>query len=73
MHRYQHQHPVAMTLSRFLQLYELVDACEAQARVNFRCATRADSINNRGAARYFRARATKCLRVAQIAALRAGL
>jgi hypothetical protein len=73
MHGHPHQHTAVMTLSRFLQLYELVDSCEAQARVNFRCATRADAIKNRGAARYFRARATKYLRVAQIAALRAGL
>lgn len=58
---------------RFLQLFTLVDILEAKARVYFRCASRADSIKNRGAARYFRERGTKCLRVAQIAALRAGL
>lgn len=62
-----------MTNHRFFQLAELVDSCEAQARINFRCATKADSIKNRGAATYFRARATKFLRVAQIAAIRAGL
>lgn len=62
-----------MTTHRFLQLANLVDTCEADARINFRCATRADSIRNRSAAAYFRARATKALRVANIAALRAGL
>lgn len=62
-----------MTLTRFLQLRELADSCEAKARVHFRCASKADTIKNRGAATYFRARATKFLRVAQIAALRAGL
>ena len=62
-----------MSNHRFFQLHNLVDSCEAQARINFRCAKRADSINNRGASAYFRARGTKFLRVAQIAALRAGL
>ena len=67
------KHTEGVSLHRFIQLAGLVDACEADARLNFRCAKRADSINNRGAADYFRARATKALRVAQIAALRAGL
>jgi hypothetical protein len=59
-----------MTTHRFLQLHNLIDICESDARVNFRCAKAADSIRNRSAAAYFRARATKALRVAQIAALR---
>jgi hypothetical protein len=58
---------------RFFQLYNLVDILHADARVNFRCAKKADSINNRGAATFFRARATKAIRVATIAALKAGL
>jgi hypothetical protein len=62
-----------MTTHRFLQLHNLVDSCEADARLNFRCAKRADSINNRSAAAFFRARATKALRVANRAALKAGL
>lgn len=63
----------AISTRRFFQLNEVVDACEAQARVHFRCATKADKIGNRGAAIYFRARATKFLRVATRAALKAGL
>lgn len=62
-----------MTTHRFLQLANLVDTCESNARVAFRCAKRADAIRNRAAAAHFRARATKNLRVAQVAALRAGL
>lgn len=62
-----------MSLTRFLQLHELVDSCESKARIHFRCASKADAIKNRGAAAYFRARGTKFLRVAQLAALRAGL
>jgi hypothetical protein len=62
-----------MSNHRFFQLANLVDTCEADARLNFRAAKSADSIKNRTAAAYFRARATKALRVAQIAALRAGL
>ena len=62
-----------MTTHRFLQIVNLVDHLEADARVNFRCAKNADSIRNRSAAAFFRARATKALRVAQIAALKAGL
>lgn len=64
-----------MTLSthRFVQLQVLVDILEAKARVYWRCATKADKIQNRSAAAHFRIRATRCLRVAQIAALRAGL
>lgn len=62
-----------MTLHRELQLFSLIDTCEADARLNFRCAKRADSINNRSAAALFRARATKALRVAQIATLKAGV
>lgn len=62
-----------MSNNRFLQLHNLVDICEADARLNFRCAKRADSINNRSAAAFFRARATKALRVANRAALKAGL
>lgn len=58
---------------RFIQLVNLVDICEAEARVNFRCATKADAIKNRSAAAYFRARATKLLRVANVVALRAGM
>lgn len=63
----------AISTHRFLQLNEVVDACEAKARVHFRCATKADKIGNRGAATYFRARATKFLRVAARAALKAGM
>ena len=62
-----------ISLHRELQLFNLVDICEADARVNFRCAKRADSINNRSAAAFFRARATKALRVAARAALKAGV
>lgn len=63
----------SISTHRFLQLFTLVDVLEAKARTYFRCASRADSIKNGAAARHFRARGTKCLRVAQIAALRAGL
>jgi hypothetical protein len=62
-----------MSNHRFFQLAQLIDTCEADARVNFRCAKNARSINNRSAERFFFARATKALRVAQIAALRAGV
>ena len=62
-----------VSLHRELQLFNLVDACEADARINFRCAKRADFINNRSAAAFFRARATKALRVASRASLKAGV
>ena len=62
-----------LSTHRFFQLSSLVDTCESNARINFRCAKRADSIKNRSAAAYFRAAATKNLRVAQIAALHAEL
>lgn len=62
-----------ISLHRELQLINLVDILHADARINFRCAKKADSINNRGAATFFRARATKALRVATRAALRAQL
>ena len=61
-----------MSTHRFFQIYQLIDKCEADARINWRCAKRADSINNRSAAAYFRARATKATRVATLAALRIG-
>ena len=63
----------AITNHRFFQLANLVDICEAEARVNWRCAIKADSINNRSAAAFFRARATKLTRVATRAALKADL
>lgn len=62
-----------ISLHRELQLVNLVDILEADARVNFRCAKKADSINNRSAAAYFRARATKALRVAARASIKAGM
>ncbi len=62
-----------VSVHRFFQLSNLVDILEADARLNFRCAQRADSIKNRSAAAFFRARATKALRVAQLAALKAGI
>lgn len=66
-------HVAQPSTHRFLQLCSLVDTCEADARVNWRCARHADQIRNRSAAAFFRARATKALRVAAIAALRAGI
>lgn len=60
------------SLHRELQLARLAEVCEADARLNFRCAKRADSIKNRSAAAHFRARATKSLRIATLAGLRAG-
>jgi hypothetical protein len=61
-----------LSTHRHLQLAQVMDACEAIARINFRCARHADFIRNRSAAALFRARATKALRVANLAALRIG-
>jgi hypothetical protein len=62
-----------MSNHRFFQLTNLIDTCEADARVNFRCAKNARLINNKSAERFFFARATKALRVAAIATVRAGV
>ena len=62
-----------ISIHRELQLFNLMDSCEADARLNFRCAKRANSINNRSAAAFFFARATKALRVAYRAGIKAGV
>ena len=62
-----------MTNHRFFQLTNLINILEADARLNFRCAKRAQSINNRSAYAHFFARATKALRVASIATVQAGV
>lgn len=62
-----------LSLHRELQLGSLVYSCECQARVLFRCAANAASINNRTAQAHFKAKATQALRIAQRAALRMGL
>lgn len=63
----------ARSFHRELQLLNLVDICESIARVSFRCAKKADQISDRPAAAHFRARGTKALRIATIAALKTGM
>ena len=53
-----------MTNHRCIQIHNLLDSVQNQARVLRRCALKATTINNRSAAIHFVGQAIKCDRIA---------